>query len=392
MRDERNRFEVSQAEARQAAASRNPTAKRASVTHLMDAAKVACSGKVVLSIITAFSLALPAFAGITEAATIDQTLVEKTVNQFQKNAGTFPGFRRNHAKGVCISGYFVSSGKAARYSIAQVFAPGQRTSVIGRLSIPGTNPWSWDDSTPIRGMALEFTQTNGQQWRTAMNAVPAFPVATPQANYAFLKAQQRVPSTGKPDPKKMARFFAAHPRANAFRHWDTTASISTSFSTVRYNSLNTFILTDNNTKRRAVRWSMVPETVAAKEPVPMDKPDFLQADLRRRLSRGPLRWHLSIIFADPGDAIDNASIPWPANRRHIDAGTLVINASQPQKTGACRDINFDPTVLPTGIELSNDPLLRFRSKVYAESHRRRNLTHAAALDTHNAAAAPAAHP
>lgn len=301
-----------------------------------------------------------------------QSLAVRTVNQFQTNTGVFPGYRRNHAKGVCISGYFQSSGKAARYSVARVFASGQRTPVLGRLSIPGTNPYAWDDSTPIRGMALQFELKGHQQWRTAMNAVPAFPVATPEANYKFLKAQHPDPATGLPDPEKLAAFFASHPRANAFRIWDRTTTPSASFAVDRYNSLDTFMLVDARGHRSAVRWSMVPEEGADGDRRPPDKPDYLAVDLRHRLARGPLRWHLVITFANPGDPINNPSIPWSAeDHRHVDAGTLVIVKSQPQASGPCRDINFNPLVLPPGIQPSNDPILKFRAKAYAVSHHRR---------------------
>ena len=33
------------------------------------------------------------------------------INTFQKVNGLHPGFRRNHAKGVCVSGYFESNGR-----------------------------------------------------------------------------------------------------------------------------------------------------------------------------------------------------------------------------------------------------------------------------------------
>lgn len=295
----------------------------------------------------------------------------EVVDQFQKNQGLFPGYRRNHAKGVCVSGYFESSGQAAPYSVAQVFAPHQRTPVVGRLSIPGTNPYAWDDSTPIRGMALSFTQRNGQQWRTAMNAVPAFPVSTPENNYEFLKAQQPDPATGDPDPAKMAAFFAAHPSADAFRTWDAATQPSASYATERYNGLDTFEFVDARGRRHAVRWSLLPQAAADGGPVPIDDPDFLAKDLRRRLSRAPLRWQLSVTLAGPGDPTGDAARAWPVDRRHVDAGTLVLDAAQPQDTGPCRDINFDPLVLPTGIAPSDDPLLQNRSAVYAESHRRR---------------------
>lgn len=296
---------------------------------------------------------------------------DQIVNQFQKNGGVFPGYRRNHAKGVCVSGYFESSGRAAHYSVAEVFASGQRTPVIGRLSIPGTNPYAWDGSTPIRGMALDFLQANGQQWRTAMNAVPAFPVSTPAANYEFLQAQQPDPATGDPDPKKLAAFFASHPTADVFRNWDQTTKPSASYATVQYNSLDAFYLVDAEGRRHAVRWSMVPEAIADGHPAPANKPNFLAADLHRRLSRSPLRWRLVVTLANPGDPVNDAAVAWPADRRHVDAGTLVILASRPQSIGVCRDLSFNPLVLPRGIEPSDDPLLKDRASTYTESLRRR---------------------
>src|SRR6478672_9371370 len=35
--------------------------------------------------------------------------------------------------------------------------------------------------------------------------------------------------------------------------------------------------------------------------------------------------------------------------------------------GPCRDFNYDPTILPTGIAVSDDPLLAARSAAYAKS-------------------------
>ena len=336
--------------------------------------------------VVASATSIATFAATGESPQTHQPTADQVVDQFQKNGGVFPGYRRNHAKGVCISGYFQSAGDAARYSVAQVFAPGQRTPMVGRLSIPGTNPYAWDDSTPIRGMALEFVQADRQQWRTAMNAVPAFPVATPEANYEFIQAQQPIPATGVPGPKKLAAFFATHPQASAFRIWDETTKPSASFATERYNSLNTFYLVDANGHRYAVRWSMLPETAADASRIPIDKPDYLAADLRRRLSRGTLQWRLVFVLAKPGDPIDDAAQVWPAGRPQINAGTLVIEASQPQSVGVCRDINFNPLVLPTGIEPSDDPLLKSRAQAYAESHRRRVSDE---TRKHNAASATA---
>ena len=110
------------------------------------------------------------------------------VNQLQAG-GVHPGFRRNHAKGVCVAGSFESTGAPAAYSKAGVFAPG-RTPVVGRFALPGGNPYAPDSSVPIRSFALRFNLPNGEQWRTGMNSMPVFPVATAQACYDQLLATQ----------------------------------------------------------------------------------------------------------------------------------------------------------------------------------------------------------
>ncbi|MBD8879528.1 catalase family peroxidase [Rhodanobacter sp. 7MK24] len=296
---------------------------------------------------------------------------KRLVDQFEANAGVHPGYRRNHAKGVCVAGYFQSSGQAAPYSMAQVFASGQRTPVVGRFAIPGSNPYAPDNSVPIRSMALRFTQANGQQWRTGMNSMPVFPVATPQAFYAQLQAQQPDPATGKPDPKKVATFFAAHPETAAFRAWAKTAKPSASFATESYWSLDAFVFTGSDGLRHAVRWRMVPQSADDDSAAPAADADYLAADLRQRLSHGPLRWKLEVTLANPGDPTDDATKAWPADRQTVDAGTLVVESEQAQDSGPCRDINYDPTVLPSGIQPSDDPLLPARSAAYADSYLRR---------------------
>jgi len=322
-------------------------------------------------------LALPAacalaFAWVGGWLSPQRLTPRRLIDQFQANAGVHPGYRRNHAKGVCVAGHFDSSGEAAAYSVAQVFAPGQRTPVVGRFAIPGGNPYAPDGSVPIRSMALRFALANGQQWRTGMNSMPVFPVATPQAFFAQLQAGQPDPATGKPDPAKLAAFFAAHPETAAFRAWAKTAKPSASFATDGYWSLDAFVFTGPDGQRHAVRWRVVPEAVdATGAAAPAGQPDYLDADLRQRLAQGPLRWKLLVTLANPGDPTNDATKAWPDDRRTITAGTLVVDSEQAQDSGPCRDINYDPTVLPDGIAISDDPLLPARSAAYADSYLRR---------------------
>src|ERR1700724_1025049 len=53
------------------------------------------------------------------------------------------GFRRNHAKGVCVTGWFDSSGQAAALSKAAIFRP-VRVPVVGRFALAGRMPLQTD--------------------------------------------------------------------------------------------------------------------------------------------------------------------------------------------------------------------------------------------------------
>jgi catalase len=132
------------------------------------------------------------------------------------------------------------------------------------------------------------------------------------------------------------------------------------------------VFVDAHGKRQPVRWRMLPQaTDGGGAAGKAGDADYLAADLAERLAHGPLRWQLQITLANPGDPTNDATKTWPSDRRTIDAGTLVIDATTPQESGACRDINYDPLVLPAGIVASDNPLLPARSAAYADSYLRR---------------------
>src|SRR5262245_21075411 len=74
---------------------------------------------------------------------------------FQQVNGVHPGFRRNHAKGIGVSGFFESNGNGRRVSKAVVFQPG-RVPVLGRFSLSGGQPYAADVASDIRGLGLQF--------------------------------------------------------------------------------------------------------------------------------------------------------------------------------------------------------------------------------------------
>lgn len=293
------------------------------------------------------------------------------VNALEKTGGVHPGYRRNHAKGICVAGYFEANGNASTISKASVFRQG-RTPVIGRFAIAGDNPNAPDGAVPVRSLALQFKTADGQEWRTGMNALPFFSVSTPQGFLAQQQAAQPDPATGKPDPAKMQAFLAAYPQARPFFSWVKQYVPTSSWASDSFNSLNAFRFIDAQGTSHNVRWSMVTQTAAT--PISAaDKanPLFLQHDLQQRLSLAPLKWNLIITLADKNDLTADATKAWPDNRQKINAGTLVLTSSQEQDVGHCRDINYDPLVLPNGIAGSDDPLLSARSAAYSTSFNRR---------------------
>src|SRR6202008_3089925 len=131
----------------------------------------------------------------------------RLTDAFEHAAGVHPGFRRNHAKGVGVSGFFESNGNGVRFSEAVVFRPG-RVPVIGRFSLGGGQPYVADTPDAVRGLGLQFSFPDGELWRTAMVNLPVFLVRTPEAFYELLIASKPDPNTSKPDPTTIQAFFA----------------------------------------------------------------------------------------------------------------------------------------------------------------------------------------
>ncbi|GEM_PF-63925 len=280
------------------------------------------------------------------------------------------GFRRAHARGLCVRGRFVGSGEAAALSVAPLFAKGE-SPLLGRLSIGGGSPVAPEASAGVRSMALAITQADGQQWRMAMNTPPVLAVGTPEEFHQQLRAMAPDPATGKPDPARIAAFLDAHPESAAFRQWQAGYRASDSWANTQYHSINAFVLVDAQGRRQPVRWAMVPQAPFTPLGEGPHTDDALTREFQQRLAQGPQRWTLRLQLAGSGDPVDNGALPWPDSRRTVDAGIVEITAAQPQEGGACNGLNFDPLVLPGGIEPSGDPILHARRAAYAESLRRR---------------------
>ena len=299
------------------------------------------------------------------------------IDKFEEVNGKHPGFRRNHAKGVCVDGYFESNGRGAALSKAAVFLPG-RVPVVGRFALAGGRPDAADAPRTVRSMALLFQLPDGEEWRTGMNNIPVFPVNSAHGFYDQLQASAPDPATGKPDPAAMQAFLAKHPESAKAIQLIRNHPVSSGFENSIYNSLNAFRFINADGAAVSVRWAMVPaqpfQPTGTADAAPNGANALFDA-LIAGIHAGPLQWHLMIIIGQPGDPTADATLPWPPERQQIDVGMLTIEHVESEDTSPVRDINFDPLVLPNGMAASDDPLLSARSAAYAESFTRREGEH-----------------
>ena len=294
------------------------------------------------------------------------------IDAFQHVNGVHAGFRRNHAKGVGVSGFFESNGNGVRFSRAVVFRPG-RVPVVGRFSLAGGQPYVADSAGAVRGLGLQFSLPDGEAWRTAMVNVPVFPFRTPEAFYENLVASKPDPRTGKPDSAAMKAFLDRHPETAQVMSVIKTQPVASGFENTTFYGLNAFRFINSSGEATPVRWLLTPLQpfeAASDAPAANDR-NYLFDGLIAEIHRRPLQWHLILVIGQPGDPTHDATIAWPATRERVDAGTLTLDRVEAEETSAATDLNFDPLVLPAGITPSDDPLLSARSAVYARSFTRR---------------------
>jgi len=317
----------------------------------------------------AVAVVAAAFAYVAGWLTPERLTPAKIVDSLAPASGAAPGYRRNHAKGVCFTGQFEANGNGARLTTAATLASGVYP-VSGRFNLATPDPKAQDGLQRVRGLGLRIVTPDRREWRMAMIDAPFFPVSTPQAFYELQTALAR-----KGDPDAMKNFIAAHPEFLEFVGWAKTAPFTGSYAEERYNSLDSFVFDDAAGADHVVRWSFLPVAppvaVAANEIAGRD-PDFLEGEIAQRVQQQPARWKMVVTEALRGDPTADPSKPWPEGRSAVEVGTLSVMAIEAEADGPCRDLNFDPTVLPPGVHVSDDPFPAARSAAYSVSFNRRS--------------------
>ena len=324
-----------------------------------------------LSSIAAAAAALVATAAANAAEPAPDPV--KMVDAFEATNGKFEGFRRSGAKGICAMGEFVGSAEGRALSTASAFS-GQAVPVIVRFSVGGANPKASDNVKGQRNMALQFNLPGGESWQMGNISSPVFGASSPAQLLGRLESLIPDPATKAANPVKVKAFADANPEVLLQSKHFASQPVPASFASVNYWGVHAFGFVDAKGKKQFGKWIFEP--VGGVQGLSDDEakakgPSFLFDDLRQRVKEGKAAFNFNLELAQPGDKLDSATQPLPEGRRKVTLGTLKMTSVSEDGGGPCLNLTFVPTVLPKGVEASDDPMLTARAAPYVVGLSRR---------------------
>lgn len=298
------------------------------------------------------------------------TQSQQVVDEFNEIFGFHEGYRTVHAKGLFLKGVFTAAPAAARLTRAP-HMQGKPVAVTARFSNGNGNPAMPDFLPDVRGFAVSFHLPAGQRTDIVAASFPRFPVRTPQGFLAMTRALRPRLTM----PLRFLFFALRYPEflrtlpANALALRRPPASYG---STV-YHAIHAYKWISPYGSERFVRYRWVPEQEKRISWLYalLKGRNYLQDELRERLRQGPVRMHLQLQIARPGDPVDDPVAAWPGDREFVTVGTLELNALDTREEAYV----FDPLRITEGIGLSRDPILNFRTLAYTVSAERRGSAH-----------------
>lgn len=273
--------------------------------------------------------------------------------------------RAFHAKGQILTGTFTATPAAARLTRA-LHLQGEPVPVTARLSNGGGNPHIPDYSPDVRGLAVAFHLPDGSRTDILGQTAPRFPVRTVEDFMQLVAASEQTPRGAL----RLAAFLARHPLAlRGLRHNLPALRPPASYAACAYYPIHAFRFSAADDASAYVRYRIlpaIPEERLSPGAAKKRGRDYLQEELRERLSAGPVTFTLQLQIAGEGDDPHDPASVWPEDRQLVEAGRIELNAldSSPDAD----DVIFDPMRLVDGIEPTDDPILLFRPQAYSASY------------------------
>ncbi len=279
-----------------------------------------------------------------------------------------PGHRTLHAKGRFYTGTFTATPEATELCRADHF-DGQPHEVTVRWSNAAGNAKRSDTRPDIRGMAVKFRLPDGSATDLLGQTSPRFPTDDPEVFVAFTEATEK--------PLTLPLFLARNPgvlpsvvasaRANA-------VSSPVSFAEVTFYPIHAYGWLDADGGRTWVRYIFrATATRADRLDDGFSSKDKLGEEMAARLERGPVTHQVWVQVAGTGHDPHRATSAW-SGARELLAGRIEVTAPLDDPEGGPMSGTptvFDPCRVVDGIELSDDPILRYRPGAYSESVSRR---------------------
>ena len=300
-----------------------------------------------------------------------ESLAEQAVNAINDVSGVHPGHRSAHAKGVLLTATFTPTAEAAGLTTA-AHMQGEPVRATVRFSNGGGNPEIPDYAREGRGMAVKFYLPDGSTTDIVALTIPCFFARTPEDFLEFTRLRKPDPETGQPNMEKLGAWLGEHPEAQQSVQAAVGASPPDSYATAAYNSIHSFRWIDSAGDGRWLRYRFVPEegesSISDEEARERGR-HYLAEDI---VERSGAAFKLLAVLAEDGDPIDDPTAAWPEERQKVEVGRLELGGEDTEREQGDDVLVFDPTRVTDGIELSDDPILRFRPRAYAVSVERRS--------------------
>jgi catalase len=304
------------------------------------------------------------------------TIWEEIVDALEAvSGGPHPGSRAAHAKGTVCRGTFTPTPEASGHSRA-AHLQGDPVEATVRFSNASGNPHA-SDANPIagRGMAVKFHLPDDDATDIVSVALVVFLARNPEDFLALTQSRIPDPETGQPDPEKLGAYLAEHPETGtALQKSLPKLAPTTSFATSDYRALHAFCLVDADDGRHWGRYTWEPEEgpeYLTEEQRETASRDYLQEEIRQRLSEGIARFTLEFTLANEGDPLDDPTAEWEGDHEVVELGELEVLEVLEEAETPDSPVIFDPMRLTDGIEPSDDPILAARPKAYSVSIERR---------------------
>ncbi|ASS68572.2 MULTISPECIES: catalase family peroxidase [unclassified Paenibacillus] len=297
-------------------------------------------------------------------------LPEQAVNAIEQISGTHPGCRRAHAKGICCEAVFRPSGAVSEWTAAPHLQQ-EETRAIVRFSNTNPDPDNRDLLSPAKGLAVQFLLPDGARPVIVAATTPVFFARTPESFLEMMQAFREAKRGGISVKEIFTDLIGRFPHAKSALASISALKPPASFASRPYYSIHAFYFVDGAGKRRPVKYEWIPD--AGEDHLPLVKApfaghDYLEKELAERLESSPVGFTLRIVRGEEWDPVDDPTTEWPRDRETVDAGQLIVTRIVEEPEG----LLMDPTVTGNGIEVSEDPILRFRKDAYAVSFERRS--------------------